>query len=150
MPDDGDASPRCPAYEAPMQLGIRVPRILGCGRRTLDRSDSRNSAAIDTYSAPVIEAARGETKKATTRRRPSSCSAAKGSLVYEYLADAAVFHALMGAGPERGSSLVLDDGLLGEAARHGCAVALKALRALVDREAADPTPSLRPRSTHRF
>jgi hypothetical protein len=26
----------------------------------------------------------------------------------------------------------------------------KAVRALVDREAADPTPSLRPRSTHRF
>jgi hypothetical protein len=29
-----------------------------------------------------------------------SCSTAKGSLVYKYLADAAVFHALMAAGPE--------------------------------------------------
>ena len=30
---------------------------------------------------------------------PSFCSTAKGSLVYEYLADAAVFHALMAAEP---------------------------------------------------
>src|SRR6266481_5587450 len=35
-----------------------------------------------------------------TMYRPSFCSTANGSPVYEYLADAAVFHALMAAGPE--------------------------------------------------
>src|SRR6266700_3426410 len=35
-----------------------------------------------------------------TTYRPSFCSTAKGSLVYEYLADASVFHALMAAGPQ--------------------------------------------------
>src|SRR5438876_2935382 len=35
-----------------------------------------------------------------TMHRPSFCSTAKGSMVYEYLADASTFHALMAAGPE--------------------------------------------------
>src|SRR4029077_1389753 len=89
MPDD-DALPRCPAYEAPMQLGMRVSRILGCGRRTSTVRTVGTVPPSITYSVPVI---------------------------------AAVFHALMGAGPERGSSLVVDERLLGEAARHGCALA---------------------------
>ena len=44
--------------------------------------------------------------------------------MYVYLADAAVFHALMAVWTGVGLSLVLDDGLLGEAARDGFAVAL--------------------------
>ena len=35
-----------------------------------------------------------------TMYRASFCSTAKGSLVYEYLADASTFHALMAARPE--------------------------------------------------
>src|SRR5258708_34904759 len=45
-----------------------------------------------------------------TTYRPSFCSTAKGSLVYEYLAVASVFHALMAAGPQWvcPSSLTID------------------------------------------
>jgi len=55
--------------------------------------------------------------------RPSFCSTAKGSLMYEYLAEASVFHALMAARPGMGLTLVLDDGLFREAARNGFAIA---------------------------
>jgi len=89
----------------------------------------RDLSAFEAKEVSQVERAPGKlpVNRLVMMYRPSFLLHCEGRARVRVFRDAAVFHALMASRTAVGLSLVLDDGLLSEAARHGFAVALVGL-----------------------